>query len=424
MVKKSELKLILRLIRESFLFALEALRVNKLRTILSLLGITIGIFAIIAVFTATDSLENKIRKDISSLGNNVIYIQKWPWVPEGGDEYPWWKYMNRPLPAIKELTDLRKKITTSNSIAYAADIGGQTIKYESSSIENVMVSCVSEDFDRVRNFEIEDGRFFTESEFASGRPLIILGSDVSKALFPKGNAIGKSVIIRKFKHTVIGVLKHEGSSTFDNSFDNTVIIPVNFARNLVNLRSNSIDPYILVKANENVTNGEMKDELRGVMRSIRRLQPQESDDFALNETSMFSSSLDDLFSTLGLAGWIIGGFSIVVGGFGIANIMFVSVRERTPIIGIQKSLGAKNYFILLQFLIEAIVLCIIGGSFGLGIIYVLTLLVSMGTGMDIALSFANILMGIMISAVVGIISGYIPAYQASQMNPVDAIRSN
>ena len=181
MAKKSEIKLVLRLIRESFLFAMEALRVNKLRTILSLLGITIGIFAIIAVFTATDSLENKIRKDISSLGNNVIYIQKWPWVPEGGDEYPWWKYMNRPLPAIKELGDLRKKITTSNSIAYAADIGGQTIKYESSSIENVMVSCVSEDFDRVRNFEVEDGRFFTESEFASGRPLIILGSDVSLA---------------------------------------------------------------------------------------------------------------------------------------------------------------------------------------------------------------------------------------------------
>lgn len=421
---KTEYKLFFRLIRESFLFAFEALRVNKLRTILSLLGITIGIFAIIAVFTATDSLENKIRKDISSLGNNVIYIQKWPWVPEGGEEYPWWKYLNRPLPAIRELSDLRKKITTSNSIAYAADLGGQTIKYESSSIENVQVSCVSEDFDRVRSFEIEEGRFFTENEFASGRPLIILGADVSSALFPKGDALGKSVTIRKYKHTIIGIMKREGSSTFDNSFDNTVIIPVNFARNIVNLRSNSIDPYILVKANENVTNGEMKDELRGAMRSIRRLQPQESDDFALNETSMFASSLDELFNTLGLAGWIIGGFSIVVGGFGIANIMFVSVRERTSIIGIQKSLGAKNYFILLQFLIEAIVLCVIGGSFGLGIVYFATLLISMGTGMDITLSLANIMVGILISATVGIISGYIPAYQASRMNPVDAIRSN
>ena len=424
MAKKSEFKLVLRLIRESFLFALEALRVNKLRTILSLLGITIGIFAIIAVFTATDALENKIRSDISTLGNNVIYIQQWPWTPEGGDEYQWWKYVNRPSPVLKEITDLRKKITTSNSIAYGADLGGQTIKYESSSIENVLVSCVSEDFDRVRNFEIEYGRFFTESEFASGKPLIILGSDVSKALFPKGDALGKSVTIRKFKHNVIGVLKHEGVSTFDNSFDNTVIIPVNFARNLVNLRSRNIDPYILVRANENVSNGEMKDELRGAMRSIRRLQPQESDDFALNETSMLSSSLDALFNTLGLAGWIIGGFSIVVGGFGIANIMFVSVRERTPIIGIQKSLGAKNYFILLQFLIEAIVLCVIGGIFGLGIVYLLTVLISALAGIDVSLSLANIMMGIMISAVVGIISGYIPAYQASQMNPVDAIRSN
>lgn len=424
MAAQSEFKLVLRLIRESFLFALQALRVNKLRTILSLLGITIGIFAIIAVFTATDALENKIRKDIASLGNNVIYIQKWPWVPEGDEEYPWWKYMNRPLPELKELAELRKKVTTSNSIAFGADFGGQTIKFESSSIENITVSSVSDDYDKVRNFELEDGRFFTESEFAAGRPLIILGSDVANALFPKGNGLGKTVTIRKFKLTVVGILKHEGSSTFDNSFDNTVMIPVNFARNLVNLKSNFVDPYIQVKANENVTNGEMKDELRGAMRSIRKLQPKESDDFALNETSMFSSGLDQLFNTLGLAGWIIGGFSIVVGGFGIANIMFVSVRERTNIIGIQKSLGAKNYFILLQFLIESMVLCIIGGSFGLGLIYVLTLLVSMGTGMDIALSLSNITMGIMISAIVGIISGYIPAYQASQMNPVDAIRSN
>ncbi len=424
MAKKTEYKLFFRLLLESFSFAFEALRVNKLRTILSLLGITIGIFAIIAVFTATDSLENKIRKDISSLGNNVIYIQKWPWVPEGGDEYPWWKYMNRPEAQVQELADLRKRVTTSNSIAYAADLGGQTIKFESSSIENVQVSCISEGFDKVRNFEVEEGRFFTESEFTAGRPLIILGSDVAQALFPKGDAIGKTVTIRKFKHTIIGILKHEGSSTFDNSFDNTVMIPVNFARNIVNLKSGNVDPYILVKANENISNAEMKDELRGAMRSIRRLSPKQSDDFALNETSMFSSSLDQLFNTLGLAGWIIGGFSIVVGGFGIANIMFVSVRERTAIIGIQKALGAKNYFILFQFLIESIVLCIIGGSFGLGIIYLLTILISMGTGMDISLSFANIMMGIMISAVVGIISGYIPAYQASRMNPVDAIRSN
>lgn len=424
MASKINYRLFLRLLGESFSFAFQALRVNKLRTVLSLLGITIGIFAIIAVFTATDALENKIRTDISTLGNNVIYIQKWPWTPEGGDEYPWWKYMNRPEPSLREMVEVRRKVSTSNSIAYAADIGGQTIKYESSSIENIQVSCVSEDYDRVRNFEILDGRFFTEGEFAGGRPLVILGNSVSEALFKDKGAIGKVVTIKGFKLSVIGVLKKEGSSTFDNSMDNVVMTPVNFARNLVNLRKNNLDPYILVKAKENVTNGEMKDELRGIMRGVRRLSPKESDDFALNETSMFASSLDQLFNVLGLAGWIIGGFSILVGGFGIANIMFVSVRERTSLIGIQKSLGAKNYFILLQFLIEAMVLCIIGGCLGLGLVFLVSTAVSMGTGMTLGLSFSNISIGILISAVVGIISGYIPAYQASQMNPVDAIRSN
>ncbi len=424
MASKINYRLFLRLLGESFSFAFQALRVNKLRTVLSLLGITIGIFAIIAVFTATDALENKIRSDISTLGNNVIYIQKWPWTPEGGNEYPWWKYMNRPEPSLREMVEVRRRVSTSNSVAYAADIGGQIIKYESSSIENIQVSCVSEDFDRVRNFEILDGRFFTEGEFAGGRPLVILGNAVSEALFKDKVAIGKVVTIKGFKLSVIGVLKKEGSSTFDNSMDNVVMTPVNFARNLVNLRKNNLDPYILVKAKENVTNGEMKDELRGIMRGVRRLSPKESDDFALNETSMFASSLDQLFNVLGLAGWIIGGFSILVGGFGIANIMFVSVRERTSLIGIQKSLGAKNYFILLQFLIEAMVLCIIGGCLGLSLVFLVSTAISMATGMTLGLSFSNISIGILISAVVGIISGYIPAYQASQMNPVDAIRSN
>jgi putative ABC transport system permease protein len=421
---KNKTRFFLRLIGESFSFAFQALRVNKLRTILSLLGITIGIFAIITVFTATDALENKIRSDISSLGNNVIYIQKWPWTPEEGDEYPWWKYMNRPEPALREMLDLRRRVTTSNSIAFAADFSGQTLKYGSSSIENIQVSCVSEDYDKVRNFDILDGRFFTEGEFSGGRPLVILGNTVANALFANKPAVGNQVTLKGYKLTVIGVLKKEGSSTFDNSMDNVVMIPVNFARNLVNLRSNNIDPYILVKANENVTNGEMKDELRGVMRGVRRLSPKESDDFALNETSMFSSSLDELFNVLGLAGWIIGGFSILVGGFGIANIMFVSVRERTPLIGIQKSLGAKNYFILLQFLIEAMVLCIIGGCLGLGLVFMITSLVSATTDMTFGLSLLNITYGILISAVVGIISGFIPAFQASRMNPVDAIRAN
>ncbi len=416
--------LFFRLVRESFLFAFEALRVNKLRTFLSLLGITIGIFAIISVFTVTDSLERKIRKDVESLGNNVIYIQKWPWVPEGDGEYPWWKYMNRPLPGIKEMNELEKKSTTVEAMSYVGNLGNQTIKYKSSSAENCVVICASHDYDIVKVFDLEDGRYFTEHESASGSPVALIGADIKSALFPDKSSLDQSITIRGFKLTIIGELKKEGSSLIDNSSDNCVIIPVNFARSLVNLRSNDIDPTIIVKAKEGVSMTEMKDEIRGAMRGVRRLQPRESEDFALNETSLLSNGLDQLFRTLGLAGWIIGGFSILVGGFGIANIMFVSVKERTSIIGIQKSLGSKNYFILLQFLVEAVILCIIGGGVGLLFVLLLSIAASNATGMDLTLTFGNILMGIIISASIGVISGYVPALQASKMNPVDAIRAN
>lgn len=421
---RTPVSLFFRLFKESFLFAFEALRVNKLRTFLSLLGITIGIFAIISVFTVTDSLERKIRKDIESLGNNVIYVQKWPWMPEDGGEYPWWKYLNRPLPGIKEMAELEKRTSTGEAMAYVAYLSGQTLKYKSSSVENCQIICASHDYNRVKIFEIESGRYFTESESAAGKPVAIIGADIASALFRSTSAIGQVLNVRGFKLSIIGTITKEGSSMIDNSSDNCVIIPVNFGRSIVNLRSNDIDPYIIIKAKDGISTVELKDELRGAMRSVRKLQPRESDDFALNETSLLSNSLDQFFATLSLAGWIIGGFSILVGGFGIANIMFVSVKERTPIIGIQKSLGSKNYFILLQFLVEAVVLCIIGGCIGLILVLFLSMAASNATGLDLTLTFGNIITGICISASIGIISGYIPAHQASMMNPVDAIRAN
>ena len=421
---KTNATLFLRLFRESFLFAIQALRVNKLRTFLSLLGITIGIFAIISVFTVTDSLERKIRKDVSSLGNNVIYVQKWPWVPDGDGEYPWWKYMNRPLPGIKEMSELEKKTSTISALAYVAIVNGQTIKFKSSSVENCQIVCASHDYDLIKNFDLTEGRYFTENESNSGSPVGVIGAGINEAFFPLENGLGKQLTIRGYKINIIGTLKKEGSSLVDNSFDNCVIIPVNFARSIVNVRSDDLDPFIVVKAKEDIAMTEMKDELYGMMRSVRKLSPRESDDFALNETSLLSNGLEELFTTLGIAGWIIGGFSILVGGFGIANIMFVSVKERTPIIGIQKSLGSKNYFILLQFLVEAIVLCIIGGCIGLILVLLLSIAASNATGFDLALTMGNILMGITISASIGVISGYVPALQASRMNPVDAIRAN
>ncbi|HNP98003.1 MAG TPA: ABC transporter permease [Bacteroidia bacterium] len=416
--------LFIRLFRESFLFAFEALRVNLLRTILSLLGITIGIFAIISIFTAIDALETKIRSDVASLGNNVIYIQKWPWVPEdGGDEYPWWKYMNRPLPAIKEMTEMQRKAETAEAFSYVATIGNQTIKSGSSSIENALVLCVSHQYNRIKTLDLKDGRYFTENESNSGKALALIGADVESGLFPKGDAVGKTVTIRGFKINIIGVVKKEGSSMVGNSSDNQIIVPVNFARNLVNLRSDNVDPYFMVKASPGISTVELRDDIRGDMRSIRKLKPREEDDFALNETSLLSNSLKDMFHVLTIVGWILGGLSILVGGFSIANIMFVSVRERTSIIGVQKSLGSKNYFILLQFLVEAVVLCIFGGMIGLFLVWLLAQAASAIADFDFALTFGNITMGLMISAAIGIISGIIPALRAAQMNPVDAIRA-
>ncbi|MFM7217917.1 MAG: ABC transporter permease [Bacteroidota bacterium] len=419
----SHTRLVLRLIYESALFALNALRVNKLRTMLSLLGITIGIFAIISVFTVTDALERKIRRDVETLGNNVIYVGKWPWINEEGEDYAWWKFLNRPLPGYREMMEVSRRSNTSDAVAYVANINNQVVKCLNNSVENVTVTCVSHDYYKIKSLELSDGRYFTEPESNSGRAITLLGADVAGALFPKGNAVGQSVTIRGLKLYVIGVVKKEGSSLMQNSSDNTVILPVNYARNIVNLRSDQIDPFIMVKAAENVPTPELKADLRGVMRSIRSLHPQQEDDFALNETSLLSGSLKSLFATLNLAAWIIGGFSILVGGFGIANIMFVSVKERTPVIGIQKSLGARDYFILLQFLVEAVVLCLIGGAFGLFFVYILSSIATSVLDFDLSLTFGNILTGIIISGCIGVLSGFVPALNASRMNPVDAIRS-
>ena len=421
---KSPISLFIRLFKESFLFAIEALRVNKMRTFLSLLGITIGIFAIISVFTVTDALEKKIRSDVESLGDNVIYVQKWPWVPEGGDEYPWWKYMNRPLPGYKEMAELQKKSDQDDAVAYVASIGGQTIKYASSAVENSEMLCVSHQYEQIKTFDLTEGRYFSEHESVSGPPIALIGADVASALFGNQSALNKVVSIRGTKFTIIGVLKKEGSSLVGNSSDSQIIIPVNYARNLVNLRSDRMQPYFMVKAKPGVALPELRDDVKGAMRSIRKLKPREEDDFALNETSLLTNGMKQVFTTLNIAGWIIGGFSILVGGFGIANIMFVSVKERTSIIGIQKSLGSKNYFILLQFLVESVVLCIIGGIFGLILVFLLAQGVSMAMDFTFVLTLNNMLMGVLISASVGILSGYIPAYNASRMNPVDAIRAN
>lgn len=406
--------------KESFLFALKSLLVNKLRTFLSLLGITIGIFAIISVFTIVDSLESNIRKSVESLGTNVVFVQKWPWA--FGSEYPWWKYMNRPVPALSELPEIQRRSASADAVAFTVHFR-KTAKFRNNSVENADISAVSHDYQRVQAIDLENGRYFTEQESKSGKAVCILGGVIAESLFPGGEALGQKIKVGGEKLLVVGVIRKEGSSLIKTSFDNQVLLPVNFARNLIDLRDERMDPMIMVKAKPGISNEELKDDLTGVMRSLRSLKPMADDNFALNETSLLTQGLNGLFAAVGLAGWVIGGFSIIVGGFGIANIMFVSVKERTPIIGIEKSLGARNYFILIEFLVEAVVLSLVGGIIGLLLIFFGTVIANSFFDLGVSLSFQNIVMGLSVSGIIGVVSGFVPAYTASRLDPVVAMRS-
>jgi putative ABC transport system permease protein len=411
--------LLFRLIRESYLFAFQAIVVNKVRTILSLLGITIGIFCIISVFTIFDSMEIYIRKSIATLGNNVLYIQKWPW--SMGNDYPWWKYYQRPEASIADMHEVQKRSTLAEASAFMVQVS-KTVKFRSNYVEGAGVMGVSTDFENVWKFEISEGRYFSPTELSSGKSVAVIGADIASNLFQNLDPVGQKIKVFGRNIEVVGVTKKEGDDFFGNSNDKVVILPINYFRGLVDIRDEGT--VILVKAKPNVSNDQLRDELTGIMRSIRKLKPAAEDNFAINETSIITKGFDSLFSVIGTVGWIIGGFSLLVGGFGIANIMFVSVKERTSIIGIQKALGAKNYFVLLQFLFEAIFLSLIGGFVGLLIVSILAAIISLTTSFTLVLTFGNIILGIGVSAMIGLISGIVPAYSASRLNPVEAMRTS
>lgn len=414
--------LILRLIVESFRFAYNSLVVNQLRTFLSLLGITIGIFCIISVFTIIDSLERTIRDSMSKLGSNVIYIQKWPWTPPPGEsEYPWWKYLNRPIP---KLTETQEIIRRSGLTQYAVFNYGfnRTIQSGGNKAENVAIIGSSSGLIETWSLKISNGRPLTEEEFDSGANFAMLGSGIAEQLFPGVTPVGKSIKVQGFTLFIVGVFEKMGEDIFGTSMDKRVLIPVKLIAQMVDPRQD-MRQSIIVKGKADVPATRLSEELEGIMRSIRRIKPSAENDFALNEVSLISGQLDSVFKVFNIAGWIIGGFAILVGGFGIANIMFVSVKERTKIIGLQKALGAKKRFILLEFLFEASVLSMIGGAIGLLIIYGLTFIVSKTMDFNLVLTVGNIVKGLVISIVIGLVAGLVPARTAANLDPVEAMNA-
>jgi ABC-type antimicrobial peptide transport system, permease component len=411
------------IISTSFKLALLELWKNKLRTFLSLFGVTIGIFCIIGVLATVNSLEQNIQNQIKSLGTNTIYVDKWDY-GGGGPDYPWWKYQKRPSPKYDEVQAIKQR--TSNAKYVAFKIGTQdNVEYADISLQSVNLYGITQQFNEIQPIQVADGRYISDAEFEQGINVLVMGHDVAEKIFGNAErAVGKIATIRGKKFQIIGVTKKEGSSAINIGgwqFDQSVIMPYRYARNIMDERR--ADPLIMVQGQDNITSKALVDDLKGSMRAIHTLSPTQEDDFALNDINDFSDAMSEAFGSVNVGGWAIAILSLIVGMFGVANIMFVTVRERTSQIGLKKAVGAKPRVILIEFLLESAFLCIIGGLIGILLVFIMTKIITIVFDFPIFISTYYMMMAVVICIVVGVVAGIIPAYKASRLDPVVAIRS-
>lgn len=390
---------------------------------MSLLGVTIGIFCIISVLSAVDSLKKNIDSGVAKLGSDMLYVQRWPW-QFSNEEYTWWEYLKRPTMKYEEYKLLEERLTTAQAVAMENWFQSREVKFEDNIAKNASISAVTEHYDKIYTLNFEDGRYFAAMESAGGAAVCILGNDVYASLFPdKRSGVGKFIWVLDNKLKIIGVLEKEGESLIDISNDKSILIPYNYARRTMDMNAPNIDPVIEVKPKAGISADEIMDDITPILRNARKLGPREENDFAINQVTLAADAFDQMFGVVNLVGFIIGFFSCLVGGFGIANIMFVSVKERTNIIGIKKSIGAKSSLILFEFLLEAIILSLIGCAFGLLLVWLLTLGANTLSSFKFLLSAQNIIIGVSIATFLGVIAGIIPAITAARMDPVEAIRA-
>lgn len=405
----------------SFQIAMQELLKNKLRTFLSLFGVTIGIFCIISVLATVNSLQYNIQNEIKALGSNTIFLDKWEYGNNGPD-YPYWKYAKRPSPKYDEIQEIKERTPTAAFTSFVINTNGMA-EAGDNQLNGVNFYGVTDEYADIQPVEIVYGRYLTDADFASGTNSVVIGNEVAEKLFDGADrAIGKSIVIKGKKNTIVGVIKKQGSQLVGGwQFDKSVILSYRYARTIMDERY--ADPLILIKGKDDINSKMLKDELRGSMRSIRKLSPTQDDNFALNDINDFSEALGKAFVSVNIGGWIIGAISFIVGIFGVANIMFVTVKERTAQIGLKKAIGAKNNVILTEFLLESAFLCIIGGIIGLLLVFILTRIITSLLHFPIFLSMGIILVAILICVIAGVLAGIVPAYRAATLDPVVAIRS-
>ena len=404
----------------SFRLTMQELMVNKLRTSLSLIGISFGIFCIIGVLATVNSLEQNIQNQIKSLGSNTIYIDKWEYFHNGSD-YPWWKFIQRPVPKYEEVALIKQRSHLAKYVAFV--INQRTdVEYQSQALTGVMVFGISEEENDIQPVTTAYGRFISDAEFASGSPVSIIGyKNAEDFLGDASLAVGKRVKIKGINVMLVGVIKKMGTSMVGWDYDQSVMTSYRFARQIFN--EDNSGPKIIVSASDNVSSLALANDLEGVMRSIRKLNPKEEDNFSVNQIIGASERVSSLFGSINIGGWAIGILSLVVGAFGIANIMFVTVKERTAMIGLKKAIGAKNRSILSEFLLESATICIMGGLIGLLLVYILTIILSSLFNFPVFISAGILSLAISICIIIGILAGIIPAYSAARLDPVVAIRS-
>ncbi|WNJ17549.1 ABC transporter permease [Pontibacter sp. G13] len=412
-------------LKEGTQMANHAIGNNRVRSVLTMVVVAIGIFLITGILTLFYSLRISLTQNLASLGNTTLFVHHWPWAEERED---WYNLVNRPLASYRDFRKLKDNLDLVEGVAYQNTIMNQTARAEGRSVSGIPLVGVTQDISVISDLALAEGRFFSEIEHHLASPFCVVGFNISDGLFPRGDAMGKYIRIRGKKFKIVGILERKGAGFMGMpSEDDQIFIPYTTASRAYNLTPRSVEKVIMIKASDYEDLEYVESEIRGIVRASRGLKPRMEDNFSINKQEAVMNSITSFFSIFDRAGWVISIFSLLIGVFSIANIMYMSVRERTNEIGIQMALGSTRMFILFQFITESILICIIGGLLGVGLVMLIGYAIEgisafFGASMSVHFSQEIFIMGIALSFVTGFIAGILPAYSASRLDPVNAIR--